>query len=107
MDNETRTHPRVRGTAGAELSCGEGKFACRAFNLSVAGCYVETRHSLCDPTVDLLLRVPSHREAISCAAAVVRKDIKRDGTVCLALRFLSLDWTELLGLARLVSPQLQ
>jgi hypothetical protein len=58
-------------------------------------------------TVDLLLRVPGHREAISCAAAVVRKDIKRDGTVCLALRFLSLDWTELLGLARLVSPQLQ
>jgi len=107
MDNEIRSHPRVRGTAGVELSSGEARYACRAFNLSVAGCYVETRHSLCDPKVDLLLRIPGRREAISCPAEVVRKDWKGDGTVGLALRFLPLDWTELLGLARLVAPQLE
>ena len=67
----------------------------------------QTRHSLRNPTVDLLLRVPGQRNAISCAAEVVRQDLKRDGTVGLALRFLPLDWTELLGLARLVSPQLE
>ena len=107
MDNEIRSHPRVRGTAGAELGCGEERFACRAFNLSVAGCYVETKHSLCDPTVDLLLRIPGRREAISYAAEIVRKDQKSDGTIGMALRFLSLDWTALLGLARLVAPQLE
>jgi hypothetical protein len=105
MDNEIRTHPRVRGTAGVELSCGEERFPCRAFNLSVAGCYVETRHSFCDPTIDLLLRVPGRREAISCPAEVVRKDRKNDGTIGLALRFMALDWSQLLGLARL-APQL-
>jgi hypothetical protein len=72
MDNEIRTHPRVRGTAGVELSCGEERFACRASNLSLAGCYVETRHSRCDPTVSLLLRVPGRKEAIRCSAEVVR-----------------------------------
>jgi hypothetical protein len=106
MDKDTRTHPRVLGTAGAEIGRGAERFACRAFNISVAGCYVETRHSFCDPTIDLLLRVPGRKEAISCPAEVVRKDWKNDGTFGLALRFLSLDWTELLGLARLVAPQL-
>ncbi len=107
MDNEIRTHPRVRGTAGVELSRGEERFACRAFNLSLAGCYVETRHSVCGPTIELLLRVPGRREAIRCPAEVVRKDQTGNGTVGLALRFLSVDWSELLGLARLVAPQLE
>jgi hypothetical protein len=107
MDDETRTHPRVNGTAGAEIGRGADRIPCRAFNISVAGCYVETRESICDPTLNLLLRVPGRREAIRCPAEVVRRDSKSNGTIGLALRFVSMDWTELLGLARLVAPQLE
>jgi len=107
MDNETRTHPRVRGSAKAALSSGAERFACRAFNLSLVGCYVETHHSVPSPRVSLMLRVPGQHHEIACPAEVTRRDRKNDGTVGLALRFLSVDWTVLLGLARLVAPQLR
>ena len=107
MDGDTRAQPRVRGSSAAEIGRGEERFPCRAFNLSLGGCYVETREWLCDPRVDLLLRVPGRGEAIRCRAEVVRKDWKKDGSLGLALRFRMLDWPELLGLARLVAPGLE
>lgn len=107
MDHETRNHPRVRGATAATLSDGFARFACRASNLSVAGCYVETTHALTNPRLSLLLRVPGQHHELSYAAEVVRQDWKRDGKLGLALRFLSVDWTALLGLARLVAPQLE
>ncbi len=105
-DAETRNHPRVRGTAGVELLSAEGRQACRALDLSLAGCYVETRALPESARVELSFQVPGQRERITCPAEVIRRDRHRDGTVGLALRFLNIDWAALLGLARIVSPQL-
>jgi hypothetical protein len=91
----------------AAIRDGGERFACRASNLSVAGCYVETDHALTNPRLSLLLRVPGQHHEIACQAEVLRQDWKRDGKLGLALRFLSVDWTVLLGLARLVAPQLE
>jgi hypothetical protein len=52
------------------------------------------------------LQIPGQSERVSFPARVLRKDRKTDGSIGLAIKFLDVDWTALLGLARLVSPQL-
>lgn len=106
MENETRHHPRVRGTAGVELCAQEGRFTCRARDMSLAGCYLETHHTVVGPHVQLVFQVPGQLERVACAAQVVRQDLKSDGTLGLALRFKAMDWSALLGLAKIVAPQL-
>jgi len=103
MNRDPRHHPRVTGTAGVELKSREGRFTCRARDLSLAGCYVETKAQMHS---DDVLQIPGQVERVSFPARVVRKDARGDGTVGLALKFLSVDWSALLGLARLVAPQL-
>ena len=106
MKTDPRHHPRVTGTAGVELKSREGRFICRARNLSLVGCYVEIKAALRSEDVEVVLQIPGQRERVSFPARVVRKDSRSDGTVGLALKFMNVDWTGLLGLARLVSPQL-
>lgn len=100
----------MTGTAGVELRSAQGHFSCRARDVSLAGCYVETRRALKEapegPQVEVVFQVPGQRERIRCAAEVVRQDAKSDGTIGLALRFQPVDWAAFLGLARLVAPQL-
>ncbi len=106
MNRDPRHHPRVTGTAGVELRSREGRVVCRPRDLSLAGCYVETRTAPTDDEVEILLHVPGQSGRVAFPARVVRRDRRHDGTLGLALQFLAMDWAALLGLARLVSPQL-
>jgi hypothetical protein len=107
MNNQDpRHHPRVTGTAGVELRSKSGQVVCRPRDLSLAGCYVETRVAPEADEVELLLHIPGQRGRVAFPARVVRRDKRHDGMLGLALQFLAMDWSALLGLARIVSPQL-
>ncbi len=96
-----RQHPRVASPAEVLVHSGEIQLHCRARDLSMAGCFVETLRAVESDTVSLVFVVPAGGEAVTCDARIVRRE--RGG---LAVRFLGLDWGALFGLARLVSPGL-
>ena len=101
MPQHYRHHPRVAPPSEVVVSTGGVELRCRTRDVSIAGCFVETPHRVQAGTVDLVFMLPSGGEAVRCRGHVVRSEPRG-----LAVRFLGLDWGEIFGLARLISPGL-
>ncbi|MHB8417216.1 MAG: PilZ domain-containing protein [Myxococcales bacterium] len=101
MVEHYRQHPRVAPPSEVILRQGAGELRCRARNLSITGCFLETPGELQAGMVDLVFMEPSGGEAVRCRGQILRREPRG-----LAVRFLGLEWGELFGLARLVAPGL-
>ncbi len=101
MPQHYRHHPRVAPPSEVLVRTEGGEILCRTRDVSIAGCFVETPRRVNAATVDLVFTLPAGGETIRCRGHVVRSEPRG-----LAVRFLGLDWSELFGLARLISPGL-
>lgn len=106
MSEKTRNHPRVAQATGVELRSGTLVAQCRARDLSLAGCYLETAQEVAGEIVDLVFVGSEEDQVARCQAQILRRDREADGRRGLAVRFLSLGWGDLFGLARLLAPGL-
>lgn len=97
---EGRRHPRV-GADFPVLVQGQGSARkVRARNLSMTGVLLEAAPGLADRRLLLELDLPEEVEPVRLEGEVVRTGPG------LAVRFLDLGWSEILALARYLSPRL-
>ena len=75
-------------------------------DLSMAGCYVEIRKPVRGPVVEVVMSLPGSARGLRCEAEILRQELRRDGRIGMALRFVNVDWSTVIDLARLISPQL-
>ncbi len=101
MIDHYRHHPRVAPPSEVVLRHGKRELRCRARDLSITGCFLETPGEVEAGEVDLVFLQPAGGEAVRCRGEVLRREPRG-----LAVRFLGLEWGAFFGLARLVSPGL-
>jgi hypothetical protein len=97
---ESRHHPRVPANFPIRLLHGARTWSGRAKNLSLSGLALEGNKQVGLGKVRLELALPSEDAPLWVQGEVIREDRE------LAVRFLDLDWPEILALARYVSPRL-
>lgn len=95
-----RRHPRVPANFFVRLEHPQGRFRLRAKNLSMTGALVRDERQVPEGLVRLELDLPTASEPVRIEARASRRE---DG---LALRFLDLDLSAILALARYISPHL-
>lgn len=98
--HESRLHPRVPANFPIRLRHGASCWSGRATNVSLSGLAVEGAPSVDVGKVRLELALPAERSPLTVEGEVVREDRG------LAIRFLDLDWADILALARYVAPRL-
>ncbi|MHB1843656.1 MAG: PilZ domain-containing protein [Deltaproteobacteria bacterium] len=94
-----RNHPRVASQREVLLGQGGHAILGEARDLSMAGCFVVARDAPSAGPVEVVFREGG--ESVRCRGQIVRRVAQG-----VAVRFDALDWGDIFGLARLISPAL-
>ncbi len=94
-----RNHPRVASGRPVEIDPGGAAIRGEARDLSMAGCFVVAKSAPASEAIEIVFAEGG--EQIRCRGRIVRRSLEG-----VAVRFERLDWADLFGLARLVSPAL-
>ena len=103
MDSSTprRQHSRVSVTFAVRLQIGAQQVAARARNLSMTGLFLEDPRCDLPANVRLAIPLPGSSREVVADCRVERRDAQG-----VALSFASIDWDDLLLVARYLAPLL-
>ena len=96
-----RQHPRVQAGFLVKMQIGAREVLARARDLSMVGLFLDGPLSRLPSEIDLRIPLPGQNREVQTTCRVERTDA--DGV---ALSFSKIDWSDLLLMARYLSPRL-